>query len=435
MKIPVFYFLLKENKIYKKEKPMTEFYDQVKERLMRYARINTESDPHSTSVPTTSCQHDLAKVIYEELQQIGATNVYYDKDTCVVYGSLEANVKTGRAIGFVTHMDTAPDASGKDVRPWVLENYDGNDIVLNKEKDIVMSPNVFPNLKQYIGQDLILTDGTTLLGGDDKASIAVVMTLLEYLVKHPEIKHNFISVAFTPDEEVSGLAKDLDLERFKSPIAYTLDGDHLGYYMDETFNASLSTIEIHGISVHTATAKGIMKNAVDIGNEFLNKLPALEKPQYTQGREGFYHVVSFNGDCEYAKIEINVRDHDSLQFDIRNNTLKMIVDMLNEEYGQGTVNITQRIQYRNLKEVIDQVPFMIPYLKQAIESVGLTPQTEPFRGGTDGSALSHRGLPCPNLSAGYENAHGRFEYVPIQSMEKNVEILLNLIDIYSKCDC
>lgn len=320
----------------------------------------------------TSCQHDLASIIYEELQEIGATNVYYDKDTCVVYGSLEANVKTGRAIGFVTHMDTAPDASGKDVKPWVLENYDGND---------------------------------------------------------------FISVAFTPDEEVSGLAKDLDLERFKSPIAYTLDGDHLGYYMDETFNASLSTIEIHGISVHTATAKGIMKNAVDIGNAFLNKLPVLEKPQYTQGREGFYHVVSFNGDCEYAKIEINVRDHDSLQFDIRNNTLKMIVDMLNEEYGQGTVNITQRIQYRNLKEVIDQVPFMIPYLKQAIESVGLTPQTEPFRGGTDGSALSHRGLPCPNLSAGYENAHGRFEYVPIQSMEKNVEILLNLIDIYSKCDC
>ena len=414
---------------------MTEFYEPVKERLMRYARINTDSDPHSTSVPTTSCQHDLASVIYEELQEIGATNVYYDKDTCVVYGSLEANVKTGRAIGFVTHMDTAPDASGKDVKPWVLENYDGNDIVLNAEKNIIMSPSVFPNLKQYIGQDLILTDGTTLLGGDDKASIAAVMTLLEYLVKHPEIKHNFISVAFTPDEEVSGLAKDLDLERFKSPIAYTLDGDHLGYYMDETFNASLSTIEIHGISVHTATAKGIMKNAVDIGNEFLNKLPALEKPQYTQGREGFYHVVSFHGDCEYAKIEINVRDHDSLQFDIRNNTLKMIVDMLNKEYGEGTVNITQRIQYRNLKEVIDQVPFMIPYLKQAIESVGLVPQTEPFRGGTDGSALSHRGLPCPNLSAGYENAHGRFEYVPIQSMEKNVEILLNLIDIYAKCDC
>ena len=270
---------------------MTEFYQKVKERLICYARINTESNPHSTSVPTTSCQHDLAKVIYEELQRIGATDVYYDKDTCVVYGSLEANIETGRAIGFVTHMDTAPDASGKDVKPWVLENYDGNDIVLNAEKNIIMSPSVFPNLKQYIGQDLILTDGTTLLGGDDKASIAVVMTLLEYLVKHPEIKHNFISVAFTPDEEVSGLAKDLDLERFKSPIAYTLDGDHLGYYMDETFNASLSTIEIHGISVHTATAKGIMKNAVDIGNEFLNKLPALEKPQYTEEREGFYHNV------------------------------------------------------------------------------------------------------------------------------------------------
>jgi tripeptide aminopeptidase len=410
---------------------MTIFYDQVKERMIRYAKINTESDPHSKTVPTTAHQHDLAKVIYEELQEIGVENVYYDEKACVVYGSLAANCSTGKEIGFVTHMDTAPDASGEGVKPWVLENYDGKDITLNSELNIVMSPNTFPNLKNYIGQDLILTDGTTLLGGDDKASISAVMTLLEHLVKHPEIKHNFISVAFTPDEEVGGLAQDLDLERFKSPIAYTLDGDHLGYYMDETFNASMATIEIKGISVHTATAKGIMKNAVDIGNEFLNYIPSLERPQYTEDREGFFHVISFNGSCEYAKLEINVRDHSSLQFDIRNKMLQTITDTLNQKYGEGTVTMDLEIQYRNMQEVIKTVPYMIPYLKEAISKAGLTSASEPFRGGTDGSALSHRGLPCPNLSAGYENAHGRFEYVPIQSMEKNVEILLNLIDIYA----
>lgn len=413
---------------------MTEFYEQVKQRLIQYAKINTESTFHSSATPTTMHQHDLAKVLYEELQTIGVDSTYYDTENCVVYGFLEANTDSGKAIGFVTHMDTAPDASGENVKPWVLENYNGSDILLNKDKNIVMKAEDFPNLKNYVGQDLILTDGTTLLGGDDKASIAAVMTLLEYLVKHPEIKHNLIAVGFTPDEEVGGLARNLDLERFRTPVAYTLDGDYLGYYEDETFNASMATIEIHGRSVHTGTAKGIMKNAVDIGNAFLNYLPKLEKPQYTEGREGFYHNVSFNGNCEHVTMEIIVRDHDALQFEIRNKTLQTIVAMLNKEYGEDTVTMDLKIQYKNLKEVIDTVPFMIPYLVQAIEKAGVEPKCLAFRGGTDGSALSHRGLPCPNLSAGYENAHGRFEYVPIQSMEKNVEILLNLIDIYAHAE-
>ena len=413
---------------------MTEFYEQVKQRLIQYAKINTESTFHSSTTPTTMHQHDLAKVLYEELQTIGVDSTYYDTENCVVYGFLEANTDSGKAIGFVTHMDTAPDASGENVKPWVLENYDGSDILLNKDKNIVMKVEDFPNLKNYVGQDLILTDGTTLLGGDDKASIAAVMTLLEHLVKHPEIKHNLIAVGFTPDEEVGGLARNLDLERFRTPIAYTLDGDYLGYYEDETFNASMATIEIHGRSVHTGTAKGIMKNAVDIGNAFLNYLPKLEKPQYTEGREGFYHNVSFNGNCEHVTMEIIVRDHDALQFEIRNKTLQTIVAMLNKEYGEDTVTMDLKIQYKNLKEVIDTVPFMIPYLVQAIEKAGVEPKCLAFRGGTDGSALSHRGLPSPNLSAGYENAHGRFEYVPIQSMEKNVEILLNLIDIYAHAE-
>ncbi len=409
---------------------MTNFNNQVKERLIRYAKINTQSSLHSSSTPSTPYQHDLAKELYDELNNIGVKDTYYDEENCVVYAFLKRNVDKGKDVGFVAHLDTAPDASGENAKPWVLENYDGKDILLNRDKNIIMSPNDFPNLNNYIGQDLILTDGTTLLGGDDKASIASIMTLIEYLIHNPQIKHSNLSFAFTPDEEVGGLAKNLDLKRFGVPVAYTLDGDHLGYYMDETFNASMATIEIYGLSVHTGTAKGIMKNAVDIGNEFLNSLPKYEKPQYTANREGFYHIISFNGDCEYAKIELIIRDHDANKFNLRNEEIKKIVDKINKEYGDNTLKYDLHIQYRNMKEIIDKEPYMIPYLKKAIEQAGIKPVCEAFRGGTDGSALSHRGLPCPNLSAGYENAHGRFEYVSIQSMVKNIEILLNLIEIY-----
>ncbi len=408
---------------------MTSFYNQAKDRMIAYAKINTQSSLHSASTPSTMIQHDLAKLLYDELLQIGVKDSYYDKDNCIIYAYLKGNTK-GKDVGFIAHLDTAPDASGENVKPWVLENYDGKDIVLNKDKNIVISPNDFPNLNNYIGKDLILTDGTTLLGADDKASIASIMTLIEYLVKNPSIKHGNLSFAFTPDEEVGGLAKNLDLKRFNAPIAYTLDGDHLGYYMDETFNASMATIEIRGLSVHTGTAKGIMKNAVDIGNEFLNHLPEKEKPQYTSNREGFYHIISFNGNCEYAKIELIIRDHDEVKFNLRNNKIKDIANKLNKKYGDDSVKCSLHIQYKNMKEVIDKVSYMIPNLIEAIKKAGIAPKSEAFRGGTDGSALSHRGLPCPNLSAGYENAHGRFEYVCIESMEKNVEILLNLIDIY-----
>ncbi len=413
---------------------MSEFYEQVKERLIRYAKIDTQSANGTDAVPTTAKQFDLARVLYEEMKQIGVSGVWLDEEKCVVYGVLEDNTGTDKArpVGFVAHMDTAPDASGTDVKPWVLENYDGNDILLNREKNIVMKVSDFQNLKMYIGQDLILTDGTTLLGGDDKASIASIMTMAEYYVRHPEIKHGKISLAFTPDEEVAGLARDLDLVRFGSPVAYTLDGDHLGWYMDETFNASEAQITIHGVSVHTGTAKGIMKNAVDIAAEFMNALPAYEKPQYTCGREGFFHMISCSAGCELAEMRMIIRDHDAVQFDNREAYLQKVIDGLNARYGAGTAEMRIIPQYRSMKEVIDTVPYMIDYLKQAIRACGIEPQSEAFRGGTDGSALSHRGLPCPNLSAGYENAHGRFEYVPIQSMEKNVEILLELCRIYAE---
>ena len=411
----------------------TPFYEQVRERLIRYAKIDTQSDPKSSTVPTTAKQFDLAKELFDELQRIGASEVWLDGQACIVYGRIHANQPGGKAFGLVTHMDTAPDAPGANVKPWVLEHYDGSDIVLNAERGIVMSPKDFPNLLNYLGQDLVLTDGTTLLGGDDKAAIASVMTFAEHLLKHPEIKHGPIALAFTPDEEVGGLAKDIDLDRFGAKVAYTLDGDYLGFYENETFNASWAKVEISGRSVHTGTAKGIMINACDLLNDWLSMLPRYEKPQYTDGREGFFHVLSVHGACEHAEAELIVRDHDRTQFEIREAYLQKCTDALNAQYGaHATLTITET--YRSMKEVVDRHPYLIEHLTAAIREAGLEPQSIAFRGGTDGSALSWRGLPCPNLSAGYENAHGRFEYVPIPSMEKNVEILLHLCARFARMD-
>lgn len=407
---------------------MTEFHDKVRDRLIRYAKICTQSVINDLT-PSTACQHDLAALLEYEIKEMGIP-CRYDRENCIVYAKLAATCSSGIPVGFVAHMDTAPDAPGEGVKPWVLEDYDGKDIVLNHEKNIIMKTSEFPNLLNYIHQDLVLTDGTTLLGGDDKAAIAELMTLLEYLNAHPEIEHPLISVAFTPDEEVGGLAKDLDLAFFEAPYAYTIDGDYLGYYEDETFNASMADIEIHGRSVHTGTAKDIMINAADLGVAFCASLPSFEKPQYTEGREGFFHLVSFSGDCEACRIRLIIRDHDAVQFEFRNSYIRKAVDEINRRYPDAA-ECTITVQYRNLKEVIDQSPFMISCLTEAIKKAGVVPHSLAFRGGTDGSALSWRGLPCPNLSAGYENAHGRFEYVPIQSMEKNVEILLSLIRIYS----
>ena len=412
----------------------TIFYEQVRDRLIRYARVDTQSARVSDTVPTTKKQFDLAYMLRDELVGIGAADVWLDEEKCVVYGRVPATVEGGKAFGLVTHMDTAPDAPGAGCKPWVLEEYDGGDILLNEEKGIVMSPREFPNLKNYVGQDLILTDGTTLLGGDDKAAIAVVMTMAEHLLRHPELPHGPIALAFTPDEEVGGLAKDLDLTRFGAQVAYTLDGDYLGYYEDETFNASHATALFRGRSVHTGTAKGIMVNAGDLAAEFISLLPPREKPQFTEGREGFFHLVSIQANVELAQVDLIVRDHDAGVFARREQLLRDLAAQMARKYGPERVSLTIAPTYRNMKEVIDQYPFLIDNLTKAISLAGLTPRSLPFRGGTDGSALSHRGLPCPNLSAGYENAHGRFEYVPIPSMEKNVEILLHLAKLFGEME-
>ena len=412
----------------------TIFYEQVRDRLIRYARVDTQSARVSDTVPTTKKQFDLAYMLRDELVGIGAADVWLDEEKCVVYGRVPATVEGGKAFGLVTHMDTAPDAPGAGCKPWVLEEYDGGDILLNEEKGIVMSPREFPNLKNYVGQDLILTDGTTLLGGDDKAAIAVVMTMAEHLLRHPELPHGPIALAFTPDEEVGGLAKDLDLARFGAQVAYTLDGDYLGYYEDETFNASHATALFRGRSVHTGTAKGIMVNAGDLAAEFVSLLPPGEKPQFTEGREGFFHLVSIQANVELAQVDLIVRDHDAGVFARREQLLRDLAAQMARKYGPERVSLTIAPTYRNMKEVIDRYPFLIDNLTKAISLAGLTPRSLPFRGGTDGSALSHRGLPCPNLSAGYENAHGRFEYVPIPSMEKNVEILLHLAKLFGEME-
>ena len=372
----------------------TIFYEQVRDRLLRYARVDTQSARESDAVPTTRKQFDLAYMLRDELIKMGASEVWLDERACVLYAAVPATASQGMSFGIVTHMDTA--------------------------------------LLNYVGQDLILTDGTTLLGGDDKAAIAAVMTFAEHLLRHPELPHGRIALGFTPDEEVGGLAKDLDLDRFGAKVAYTLDGDYLGYYEDETFNASHATVVFTGRSVHTGTAKGIMINAADLAAEFVAQLPPREKPQFTEGREGFFHLVSLQADVEQARVDLIVRDHDAALFARREQLLRDLADGMAKTYGPDRVRLTITPTYRNMKEVIDRYPFLIDHLKQAITLSGLTPRSVAFRGGTDGSALSHRGLPCPNLSAGYENAHGRFEFVPIPSMEKNVEILLHLAKLFGE---
>lgn len=432
----------------------------VTDRLCRYARVNTQSSRTSTAVPTTACQFDLARLLEDELRAIGVPYVRLDEEQCVVYAKLPAtdsaagiqknpagccspetsdSCSSGRTLGLIAHMDTAPDAPGEGCKPWVLKNYQGGNIILNggiqmppgsgrktAPNAIILSPSVFPELLRYVGRDLVLTDGTTLLGGDDKASIAAIMTFLEIVIRE-KIAHGLISVAFTPDEEVGGLARGLDLEEFEAPAAYTLDGDHLGWYMDETFNADGAEAIFHGFSVHTGTAKGKMRNSLFYASEFIEMLPADERPETTEGMEGFYHVTDASGDVEESRVSMIIRDFDIGNFRRREDFLRSAIKKINEKYGAGTAEIRFQHQYHSMKEVVDRYPHLTADLRAAITASGLTPVKQAFRGGTDGSALSHRGLPCPNLSAGYENAHGRFEYVPVQSMVKNVEILLRLL--------
>lgn len=411
---------------------MTNFYEQVRERFLRYVRVDTQSQAGSSTAPSTMKQKNLGRILKDEMNAMGVSNVEM-METGLVYGTIPSTLPGGGGIsvGFVAHMDTSPDAEGAGVSPWVFEKYPGGDVLLNAEKNILMREAEFPALKKYVGQDIVFTDGTTLLGGDDKAAVAAVMTMADYFCHHPEIPHGPIQICFTPDEEVGRGTENFDTKRFGADVAYTMDGDALGGLCYETFNGIEAQLTIEGLSVHPGTAKGIMKNAVEIGGEFINMLPALERPQFTAGREGYYHPFVFEATVDKAFIRCLIRDHELDRWQERKAYVEKCVDVLNERYGAGTVTLEYTNTYYSMREVIKKVPFMLDYARQAMRDCGVEPFDIAMRGGTDGSWISQMGLPCPNITAGYENAHGHYEFASIQSMEKNVEILIRLLEIYA----
>lgn len=400
-------------------------------RFLDYVTTDTQSDPYSKSCPSTENQWKLAKKLVMELQQIGLEEVSIDAHAYIM-ATLPSNTdKEVPTIGFIAHMDTSPDFSGKNVRPQVIEDYDGGDIVLNRAKDILLSPAYFEELSQYQGQTLITTDGTTLLGADDKAGIAEIVTAMEFLVKNPQIQHGKIRIAFTPDEEIGRGAHRFDVEKFGAQWAYTLDGGQLGELEFENFNAAQAKIEISGKSVHPGHAKDKMVNAISIATEFMGLMPPREVPEHTSGMEGFFHVHKIKGEIEKASLELIVRDHDAQQFEARKAMLVDIVDKLNQKYGD-CVSMELEDQYKNMREMVEPVIHIVEIAEEAMVSIGIEPIIKPIRGGTDGSQLSFMGLPCPNIFAGGHNFHGKYEYVPLQSMEKAVQVIVTICELTAK---
>lgn len=411
-------------------------YSDVVERFLRYVQIDTESVPDVEPVPSSERQKNLAKLLKQELKDIGASNVHMDKHA-YIYAEIPSTMKKRLAvptIGFIAHMDTSPAMSGKDVKPRIVQNYDGTDIVLHAEKNIVLSPDEFPSLLHYKEHDLIVTDGTTLLGADDKAGIAEIMCMAKYLLDHPEVEHGTIKIAFTPDEEVGRGAEFFNVEDFGAAFAYTVDGGALGEIEYETFNAASGKLKINGKSIHPGSAKGRMRNAILIGMEFQNLLPVFENPAFTEGYEGFYHLDNMSGTVEYAELEYIIRDHDREKFEAKKAFFKRCADFLNQKYGNGTVEAVVADNYYNMKEKILPHIHLIETAQNAMRWLEIEPIIAPVRGGTDGCRLSYMGLPCPNLCAGGENFHGKYEFVSIQSMEMIVLLLLKIIDLYAGGD-
>lgn len=404
----------------------------VRERFIKYVKIDTESVDEMDTVPSSEKQKDLAKVLVEELKELGAANVRMS-DHGYVYATIPSNIdKKVPVIGFISHMDTAPAISGKDVKPQIIKNYNGEDIVLNEELKIILETSQYPAIKQYIGQDLIVTDGNTLLGADDKAGVAEIMAMAETLLTNPDIKHGTIQIGFTPDEEVGRGVDFFDVEGFEAEYAYTVDGGELGEIEYENFNAAGAKLSIQGTSIHPGSAKDKMINALLLAMEFQGMLPVQENPMYTEKYEGFYLLEALEGGVDSAKASYIIRDHDKVKFQQKKDNFLKIVDYLNDKYGEGTFNATIKDSYYNMKEKVEPHFHLIENAKKAMEDIGVTPIVTPIRGGTDGARLSYMGLPCPNICTGGHNFHGRYEYISIQSMEKVVEILLNIIRIYSE---
>lgn len=397
---------------------------KIEERFLEYVKFDTQADPDSTSTPSTMKQKELSKYLVEELHRLGVSNASMNEHG-EVYAHLEANCEGKDRIGFIAHMDTAPDCSGKDIQPRIVKNYDGSDIQLNEK--VVLSPKEFDNLNNHINEDLIVTDGTTLLGADDKAGIAIIMNMVETLVNNPEIKHGYIGVAFTCDEEVGRGAENFDLERFACDYAYTVDGGDIDVVAYENFNAYEACVKIFGKSVHPGDAKNKMVNASLVGMEFQSCLNPFKDPAITSGYEGFYHLTDFNGQCEQAELYYILRDHDMDKLMIQVEEFKDVRDFLNKKYGYNVVEVTFREQYKNMRSYIEKDMRCVDKAFAALKACGLDPRSEAVRGGTDGAALTYKGLNCPNLGTGGENYHGKYEYVSIQDMEKMVEVLLEII--------
>ena len=404
---------------------------EVLDRFLKYVKIDTQSDEDSGLSPSTSKQHDLAKLLYEELKEIGASDVIYDTEHCYVYAKIPANDggKQPGVLGFIAHMDTSPDTSGRDVKPEVIENYDGNDIVLNEEKGIVLKKDVFPELTAYKGKTLIVTDGTTLLGADDKAGISEIMTMAHMLLSGPDIKHGPVVIAFTPDEEIGEGTKYFDIDAFGADYAYTVDGGGIGELEYETFNAASAKIIIKGVNVHPGEAKDKMVNALRIAMELDSMLPAQQRPEYTEGREGFYHLTGVKGDVENAELSYIIRDHDRMEFIHKKEYLEEAVRLLRAKHERAVIEVTVTDQYYNMREKIEpDYIFLVENAGQIMEELGIEPKIQPIRGGTDGSALSFKGIPCPNLCTGGHNYHGRYEYCCLESMEMIVQLLIRLAE-------
>ncbi|SEQ11185.1 tripeptide aminopeptidase [Hyunsoonleella jejuensis] len=406
--------------------------EDIIKRFISYVTIDTESDPTSNTTPSTGKQWDLANKLTEELKTIGMQEVTIDEHAYVM-ATLPSNVEHKvPTIGFISHFDTSPDFTGANVNPQTIENYHGGDIVLNKKENIILSPDYFEDLKQYIGQTLITTDGTTLLGADDKAGICEIVSAMEYLINHPEIKHGKIRVGFTPDEEIGRGAHKFDVEKFGADWAYTMDGSQIGELEYENFNAASAVVKVKGKIVHPGYAKGKMVNSMYIATEFINSLPRIETPEHTEGYQGFFHLHDINGEVDETTLQYIIRDHDKGHFEARKEVMQKLTNELNSQYGREVITTEIKDQYYNMREKIEPVMHIVDIAEEAMKALGITPLIKAIRGGTDGSQLSYMGLPCPNIFAGGHNFHGRYEYVPVESMIKATEVICKIAELTSQ---
>jgi len=400
--------------------------DHIIKRFISYVTIDTESDPNNPDFPSSDNQWDLANLLVKELKDIGMSDVTLDKN-CYVMATLPSNLDYDvPTIGFVSHIDTTPDYTGANIKPKIHHEYDGKDIVLNKNENIVLSPSYFDDLLQYIGQTIITTDGTTLLGADDKAGITEIVSAMEYLINHPEIKHGKIRICFTPDEEVGKGAHKFDVKKFGADWAYTMDGSQIGELEYENFNAASAKITINGKIVHPGYAKGKMINSMRIAGDFILRLPSKEVPESTEDYEGFFHLHQFKGNVEQSILQYIIRDHDTDLFNNRKQFMIDLVAKMNSELGNNAIELDIKDQYYNMKEKVIPVMHIVDIAEEVMRDIGITPLIKPIRGGTDGSQLSFMGLPCPNIFAGGHNFHGRYEYVPVESMIKATEVIIGI---------